>query len=301
MRTAVTSRLKELSPRSLQALSPQLRRAARFVVENPGEIATRSQRSIARSANLPAPTFTRMARAVGYESYDALRESCRLEILGGRTLLAERAQALVDATDEESGIAARHAAATIRNTEALVAEIAPDELEAAVELLEHARRVALIGEMSARPIVEYAHYLATMSLTGWIVPGRGGSGLANDLADLNCDDACILFSIKPYAARAIAIADSIGARGVPLIALTDSPMSPVTVHARQSFFISTDSPQYFPSHVAAMVFFEAVIGMIVRTKGKEAQERIAAVERQNHQLEKYRQDWPAIKTRRKNP
>ena len=293
MQTKPESRLKNLTPHSIQSLSPQLRRAAHYVVENLGEVATRSQRSIARNANLPAPTFTRMARAIGYASYDALRESCREEILGSRNQLARKAQALIDADDRNSGIATRQAAAAISNTEALVAALAPGELDTAVDMLARARRVALIGEMSALPIVEYAHYLANMSLTGWIVPGRGGNGLANDLADLGSDDACILFSIRPYAARAIAIAGSISARGVPLIVLTDSPLSPVAAHARQCFCICTESPQFFPSHVAAVVFFEAIIGMIVRMRGKEAQERIVAVERQNHQLERYWQDWPA--------
>ncbi len=293
MRIESESRLKNLTPHNLQALSPQLRRAAHYVVENPGEVATRSQRSIARNANLPAPTFTRMARAIGYANYDALRDSCRAEILGSRNHLARKAQVLVDADDKNSGIAARQAAAAIHNTEALVATLDPGELDAAVSVLAHARRVALIGEMSAMPVVEYAHYLANMSLTGWIVPGRGGAGLANDLADLGSDDACILFSIRPYAARAIAVAGSISSRGVPLIALTDSRLSPVAAHARHCFCICTESPQFFPSHVAAVVFFEAIIGMIVRLRGKEAQERIAAVERQNHQLERYWQDKPA--------
>ncbi|MDE2791302.1 MAG: MurR/RpiR family transcriptional regulator [Paracoccaceae bacterium] len=286
-------RLKDLTPHSLQALSPQLRRAAQYVVENPGEVATRSQRSIARTTNLPAPTFTRMARAVGYESYDALRETCRAEVLGSRTHLAEMAQELIEADDESSGIATRHAAAAIRNTEALFAGIDPGELDKAVETLARARHVALIGEMSAQPIVEYAHYLANMSLNGWIVPGRGGTGMANDLADLGSDDACVLFSIKPYAARAIAIAGIVRAQNVRLIAVTDSPLSPVTAYARQCFFIRTDSQHFFPSHVAAIVFFEAVVGMAARKRGKESQERIAAIERQNHQLERYWQDRPA--------
>ena len=214
--------------------------------------------------------------------------------LGSRNHLARKAQALVDADDKNSGIAARQAAAAIHNTEALVATLDPRRIgRCGRYACAHARRVALIGEMSAMPVVEYAHYLANMSLTGWIVPGRGGAGLANDLADLGSDDACILFSIRPYAARAIAIAGSIGSRGVPLIALTDSRLSPVAAHARHCFCICTESPQFFPSHVAAVVFFEAIIGMIVRLRGKEAQERIAAVERQNHQLERYWQDRPA--------
>ncbi len=286
-------KLTDLTPAKLQSLSPKLRRAARYVVEHPGEIATRSQRFVADTANLSAPTFTRLAHAIGYDSYDDLRETCRIELLQKRTVLAEKARVLVDADDTSAGFAARHAAATIRNTEALIAQLDAQELETAAELLAQARRVALLAVMSARPVVDYAMYLANMSLSGWTVPGRGGYGMASDLSDLETGDVCIVFSIEPYAAQAVELAGHAAEKHVPLIALTDNHLSPVAEHARHCFCIGTESPQFFPSHVAAMVFFEAIIGMVIQMKGKEAQQRIAAVERQNHKLGEYWQDEPA--------
>lgn len=283
--------LEELTPGRLQALSPQLRKAARFVVEHPAEVATRSQRHVANRANLPAPTFTRLAQAIGYDGYDALRDICRRDLLNAQTVLAQKAQALVDSGD--SSFAARHVAATMRNSEALIAELNQDKLDAAVGLLAGARRVVLIGVMSARPLVDYAMYLANMSLSGWSVPGCNGYGLAADLADLGAGDVGIVMSIAPYAAQAIELAETIAEAGVPIIALTDNRLSPVTGVARHSFCIGADSPLFFPSHVAGMVFFEAIIGMIIQTRGKEAQERIAAVERQNHKLGEYWQEKPA--------
>lgn len=287
------SKLKELTPGKLQTLSPQLRKAARYVVEHPDEIATRSQRFVADTAKLPAPTFTRLAHAIGYESYDGLRETCRVEMLQSRTVLAEKARKLVDTNKEDAGFAVRHAAATIRNTEALIASLDPTTLNAAAQMLSRARRVALLGVMSARPIMDYAMYLANMSLPGWRVPGRSGHGLASDLADLNERDVAIVFSIEPYAAQAVDLARNVTEQGVPLLTLTDNPLSPVAEHARHCFYIGTESPQFFPSHVAAMVFFEAIIGMVIQMKGNEAQQRIAAVERQNHRLGEYWQDKPA--------
>ena len=41
------------------------------------------------------------------------------------------------------------------------------------------------------------------------------------------------------------------------------------------------------------MFLEALIGMVIRERGKEAQQHIAAVERQNHKLNEYWQDTPA--------
>jgi DNA-binding MurR/RpiR family transcriptional regulator len=107
---------------------------------------------------------------------------------------------------------------------------------------------------------------------------------------LGPEDACIIFSIDPYAKRALDIAELVSDKGVPLIALTDNQLSPAARNARFSFYMNADSPQFFPSHVAATVFFEILIGMVIQTRGKDAQERIAAIERQNHKFGEYWQD-----------
>jgi len=67
-------------------------------------------------------------------------------------------------------------------------------------------------------------------------------------------------------------------------------LSPAAKNARFSFYMDAESPQFFPSHVAATVFFEILIGRVIQIRGKEAQERIAAIEQQNHNLGEYWQD-----------
>ena len=55
-------------------LSPQLRRAADFVAANGQEVATRSLRQVSVAAGVTPPTLSRLARALGFDSYEALRE-----------------------------------------------------------------------------------------------------------------------------------------------------------------------------------------------------------------------------------
>lgn len=286
-----TDTLKALSPRRIEGLSPQLRRAARFVVDNPGEVATRSLRHIAQEAKLPPPTFSRLARAVGYDSYDALRDLCRGALLDRQGGFAEKAQALLDG-DGETPFVSRHAAASIYAIEALVRDMDHAALEDAARLLASARRVVLIGVMSGRAFVDYASYLADMSLQGWGVIGRGGVSLAVETRDLGPEDAALVLTMEPYATRSIELAHEVARTGATLVAITDSRLSPVASVAAKSLVISTDSPQFFPSHVAATVLIEALVGMVVKEKGAEAQQRIASTERRSHELREYWRDTP---------
>ncbi len=296
MRPALTATLQALTPEKLQGLSPQLRKAARYVVEHPGEIAMRSQRYVAEATKLPAPTFTRLARAIGFDTYDALREVCRRDVMGPARPLAKRARDLVDAPMDPTGDAslfALHAGASVRGINALLAGIDQRALVEVSKLLAKADNVALIGEMSARPIMEYAAYLADVSLQGWSIVGRSGESVPATLARLGQDDIAIVMSLRPYSIRSVELSKHIRAQGTRVIALTDNVLSPIATMADHSFFLSTECPQFFPSHVCATMFFEALVGMIIRERGTKAQQHIAAVERQNHKLNEYWQDETA--------
>ena len=284
-----------VDPELLRGLSPQLRRAARFVVENPGDIATRSQRHVAEVSNLPAPTFTRLARAVGLESYDGLRDLCRADVLNARpTILADRAQASVtEHNADDAPLIAGHAGAMFRNVQTLLDRIDLIQLAQAAGMLAQANRVVLIGEMSARGLVDYASYVANMSLTGWKVLARPGESLSSELAVLGPQDACIAMSVSPYATRAVETLKYVVDCNVPTIALTDNAMSPLATLAHYNFFIGTNSPNFFPSHVPTLLVLETLVDMVIRERGVQALQHIAAVERQNHKLNEYWRDGPA--------
>ena len=58
--------LKQLMPE----LAPHLRRAARYILDRPHEVAMSSMRALAGKANVSPPTMLRLARRVGFDNYD---------------------------------------------------------------------------------------------------------------------------------------------------------------------------------------------------------------------------------------
>src|SRR3546814_11056269 len=76
-----------LSDRLLAAfdgLSAQLQAAARFVLDHPREVALLSMREQARRAGVQAATMTRLAKAIGLDGYEALRQSYADALRGER-------------------------------------------------------------------------------------------------------------------------------------------------------------------------------------------------------------------------
>ena len=79
---------------ALGDLSPQVRQAAVYVLDNPGEIAVTSMRGIAEAAEVKPNTLVRMARAVGFDGYEDFREPFRQQAADGSPSFPDRARFL---------------------------------------------------------------------------------------------------------------------------------------------------------------------------------------------------------------
>ncbi|MFP3548299.1 SIS domain-containing protein, partial [Rhizobium sp. SIMBA_035] len=71
------------------------------------------------------------------------------------------------------------------------------------------------------------------------------------------------------------------ARGTKLVAITDSAVSPIALHADAQSIFTHDSPSFFPSLVAAHAMTEALVAQLLALEGSDA---IAALERTEAEL-----------------
>jgi DNA-binding MurR/RpiR family transcriptional regulator len=281
----------------LDTLSPMLQKAGRYVLEHPDEVATRSLRTVARQLGMSPPTFSRLATVLGLDGYDALREMCRTQLKRQEHNYASKARAMQDNTALEnagSAFIAQQARASIANINNLLASIDLGQIEKAAERLGSARKVILVGEMSSRPFVDYMAYVASMGFDNWNVLGSGPVSDANLMYDLGYDDTVLVLSKAPYAAKSIKAAQQLRRRGAYVIGITDGIGSPLCQFCNSSFFVSTETPQFFTSHTATLVLLETLVGLVVAKGGDPVRNRIAEIEAMRFTEEEY---YPRPKTK----
>lgn len=272
-------------------LSPSLRRAADLVMQQPFDVATRSLRQMASDSSVAPPTFSRLARALGYKNYAVMREQCRREASSRETSFAKKADALFAVDEEKSAgrgaFMVAQARSSIANITSLVESMDLDRLADAADSLASARSVYLLGAMSGAAFMTYAAYVASITFDNWRMLDLSRSTNGSALLSLEPGDAILALSHHPYSRQtvnAVRIAHDAGAR---VIAITDSPASPLLANATHSFIVRVESPQFFPSHAATLVLLESLLGMVVRRQGKHVQARMAAVESLNRALGEY--------------
>ncbi|TCP41347.1 MurR/RpiR family transcriptional regulator [Rhodovulum marinum] len=270
-------------------LSAKLRDAADYVAGHPVDVATRSLRSISASSGLAPATFSRLARALGFASYEEMRELSRNAVGRRYVSFSERVQRLQ--AEAEAGaqppFLTRQASACAANIEAMTRLIDPARLEATVDRLHRAENVVLYGALGSTGIVEYMAYMGNYFASNWRLAGRMGASLATAMADLTQADALIVLTKPPFARRAVRAAEMGRERGAYVVVMTDTHSCPALKWADSGFILPSDSPQFFSSYAASLVLAETIIGMLAARAGPAAKARIEEVEARNHRLEEF--------------
>ncbi len=150
----------------LDNLTPETRKAAAYVLENPNDVGVSSIREIAEAAKVKPNTFVRMARSVGFEGYEDFRQPFREEIRLGRGTFPDRARWLQSLSKggELGGLYADMAAQSIANIEQTFAAAVEERVKAAADAIVEARNTYVLGVGVLRALARNFAYLADMAV-----------------------------------------------------------------------------------------------------------------------------------------
>jgi len=262
-----------------EALSPELQRAARWVADHPSETGLWSMRQQARSAGVSPPTMVRLARALGFPGYAAFRRPFQ-DALTDRIHYGPRASALQAAPEAKriERLAREIAAAQVADVQSVLALNPPQKLESAVAAIAAARRVGFLGVRAPFGIAfqfRYAYNL--IARNGVLFDGIGGT--VHDQVDaLEPGDVLVAISQAPYSRPTVEAVLTASGRGVTVIALTDSALSPLARNAAQFLLFRADSISFFHSMIGPLALVELLVAWLAAKGGKAVLRRLAEVD-----------------------
>ena len=92
-------------------------------------------------------------------------------------------------------------------------------------------------------------------------------------------DAVVIFDIRRYDPRLAVLAESAAARGAKVVSITDQWLSPVSLHARQTFALPVEVGTPWDSHLALVALVEAAIIRVSERDWPATSQRIAGIDR----------------------
>ncbi len=276
-------------------LSPQLRQAARYVLDQPTEVAINSMRGVAGAAEVAPSTMLRLAKALDFPTYEAFRKPFRDAMRSRSEGFGDRARWLQEMaeSDDAGQLLGRMAAANLANLEAVFQDNDPAEFVRAADVIRNARRVYALGVGGGFHMAGYFHYLARMALPRLRLPAGQAGSLIDDLVDLEPEDAVLASSISPYMTVTVRAADFIRKRGAAMVAICDSRAAPMAKGAAAILITPTKSPQFFPSYTGVTAVIEILMAFIVSGGDASTVEKIAKIERTRREIGVYSDDGTA--------
>lgn len=261
---------------SYEHFSPQLKRGARFVRENPEEVALQSLRTVATRAGVSPASMTRLLQALNVANWECFQARHRHWLTGGRVrVFSGRAERLIGEARKagsEDSLLDAIALAEQENVRAALEPSLRADLQEAAKLVGSAPAIAILGIRSSFPVAYSLHYTLSLFMRGVRLMAATGGALHDDINHLRKGDLLIVISVSPYSRAVAEISRLATQAGVRIIAITDSPLSPVARLAAVTLLARNDGPTPIPTPIGPLTVAQALASLVLARAGNEALE-----------------------------
>ncbi len=259
-------------------LPAQLQLCARYIIDHPHEVGLQSMRTLAQNAEVHPNSFVRLARQLGFDGYEAMRERFRDFVRGGVGSSPDRVRWL-RAMHREGGsnaVFASMAEACLDNTQKMFEQQSVADLDRAVDWMMDARRVYVLGLGLAYPLAYNFWYVARMGFDHFILSPRHGALPSDDMIRMDQRDCLLAMTFQPYRRDTLPALAHAKTRGAKVIGITDSNASSLCREADLGLVSPTHTPQYFHSNSAVTALLESLCALLVARGGDAANQAVDA-------------------------
>jgi DNA-binding MurR/RpiR family transcriptional regulator len=272
--------------RAYDKLSKSQKRIAEAIVDDPEFVAFATVDKMASRLDVSPSTVVRFTYRLGLTGYQDLQERVR-------TLVRSQMRSATAEVDEQRVLAhlgdttyARSFRQDLDHLRRTIAGLDPAVLERAIDLLASSRRVLVVGDGTAYGV---AHFMSlTLDRTrGQADLVRADGESVGRLVDIGSQDVMLAFTFPPYASTVLRAVRWANSRGVRVVGVTDSPISPVgqLVDVVLPTLVAGIGPQN--TLVAAMAVANALLNGVVLRIQDRALERYGTVSRLMDEWDNY--------------
>lgn len=254
-----------------ESLSPHLQRIARAALEQPSDFALRTTVSIAGDLGVQPSALIRFSKEFGYGGFSEMQRVFRHRLIEGVADMRERVY-----ETQASRPPADLAAIMDGAVEALAASL--DELRSTVSMEDLAQGVAMIagaghvhiaGLRRSHAIATYLAYGLTRSERQCSLLDFGGGMAAQQVVSMKPDDLLVAISFPPYSEAVVDVVVDCHLSGKQVLALTDTPDSPLARHARLAFYVDNAATGRFRPISGAIALVQTLVSGLARDTGQE--------------------------------
>lgn len=265
-------------------LSSGFQKIARYVTQNPNIVALESISLIASKCDTHPSSLVRFAQEFGYSGFKEMQAVFQTRLATAAPGFRERVKALDSelSRNTSSGNLGYLRDLVVRDIAALqdlLERVAEAALAEAAKLLTRADTVYIAGQLRSEPLASLFRYLLTMLQRRVVLLDPAG-GLSQEMAGtMSKKDVLVAISFRHYAQEVVAITELAASKSVPVIAITDSQLSPLAKDATVLFTIPEEEYSFSRSLAAPVCLVQclAVAAAGILQHSREETPRIPTV------------------------
>lgn len=244
-------------------MSKSYQRIALYLTQNPNDAAVMSVNAIGEIAGAHASGFVRFAQSLGYSGFKELQLVFQKRLATAAPGFEARVKALEEELgsrgDKGQGIFLHDLVLRdIASLQHLLASTPAQDIGRGAKLLDKAETIYLIGHLRSAPIVDLLRYVLTMLGKRTVLLDATG-GLATHMAKvITPKDLLLAVSFRFYANEVVNIVEEVAARRVPIVAISDSTLSPLAKNATVLFPVPEHEYTFSRSLAAPMCLAQAL-------------------------------------------
>lgn len=248
------------------SLSKRLQQIASHALDNPSELALETIAAVSQRAGVQPSSLIRFAKVFGFSGYSDMQRVFRMRLTDAMPDYKERLRSLngVEAQGEEAkdvnALLDQFVEADIVGLRRLQQQKRTGALlDQAFKLITDSETVYVVAHRRSFPIACYLAYaLSQMNVRNVLVDGVGGMFM-QQVGHATSRDVIIAISSKAYSPDVAQVVREAKQRSVKVIAMTDSPLSPLAEHADVSLEVQQASVGMFRSLAVTMTLAVTLI------------------------------------------
>jgi DNA-binding MurR/RpiR family transcriptional regulator len=273
--------LQETVMKNFDALSPNDRRIAEYVLSNQVSAGLRTIDQLAMEINVSKSAIVRFATRIGYKNFKSLQRELKEHIFQHANM--ESPLDFFSKTKTlgvfREDIVSRQFRKNMENLRATCDGTQIEEVDkVARRIASRKGRIFIMGQRKSAGLALYCYSLLDPMFDNIYLLESNESFISDTLLSVNKQDLLVALSFKRYGIITLNIAEYFKSVGAEVVLITDNHISPASKWADYTFICVCDGVTIWDSAVSAVSLIEAIISSVVTYSGKVVKDRLKASE-----------------------
>lgn len=247
------------------SLSKRLQQIARYVLDEPNELALETLAVISERCGVQPSAIVRFAKTFGYPGASQMQRLFRDGLLSGHAGLGygERVrhfnEAVARKSDGGADVLSEFVEGNTLALQNLTQTVSEQDMKEAVSLIDRAETVYVVGFRRSFPVASYLAYsLQQVNKRTLFIDGVAGL-TKQQVQTIGPRDLLIAVSYHPYAEETVQAVDMATQRGARILSISDSLVSPIAKPAELVLHVRESEVRTFRSLAASICLAQALV------------------------------------------